>query len=457
MSQIQAVILAAGKGTRMKSSLPKVLHQILGRPMVQYVIDACTQAGVSKPILVVGHGAEQVREAVGDQANYALQLEQLGTGHAVLQAEALLQGFDGNVLVLCGDTPLLEEATLSGLIRHHRETGAAATVLSAVMENPRGYGRIIRDDNGGVARIVEEKDASPTEQAIREINTGSYCFAASDLMAALKQLTPENAQGEYYLTDVLEILNKKGQKVEGYVAVNPQETMGINDRVQLAQAATSIRDRINTAHMVAGVTLTDPAATYIEPGVEIGPDTVIYPNTHLQQKARIGSGCTVGPNSRIVGSIIGDGTSVDSSIVLDSTVGSKCTIGPFAYLRPATTLADRVKVGDFVELKKSTIGEGSKVPHLSYVGDATVGTGVNIGAGTITCNYDGFNKFQTVIQDNAFIGSNTNLVAPVEVGKGAVVAAGSTLTTDVPEGALGVARGKQRNISGWTDKRPRKN
>lgn len=453
MSQIQAVVLAAGKGTRMKSSLPKVLHCILGRPMVQYVIDACAQAGVTKPILVVGHGAEQVKVEIGDQAAYALQQEQLGTGHAVLQAEGSLQGLEGDVLVLCGDTPLLKGSTILSLVEHHRNNKASATVLSAFMENPKGYGRIIRDAKGRLNRIVEEKDANSEEKAVREVNTGSYCFAARELLEALKQLTPENAQGEYYLTDVLEILNKKGKKVEGYPAVNSQETMGINDRVQLAQATAIIRESINTSHMREGVTLTDPATTYIEPGVTIGADTIIYPNTHLQKQTQIGSGCTIGPNSRIVDSLVGDGTSIDSSIVLESTLGKNCIVGPFAYLRPATKLADRVKVGDFVELKKSTIGEGSKVPHLTYVGDATVGSGVNIGAGTITCNYDGFNKFPTVIQDNAFIGSNTNLVAPVEVGKGAVIAAGSTLTADVPEGALGVARGRQRNVPGWTKKR----
>lgn len=453
MSQVQAVVLAAGKGTRMKSAVPKVLHKILGKPMVQYVLDSCCEIGVDKPILVVGHGAQQVKETIGEQAHYVIQAEQLGTGHAVMQAEALLRDFTGDVLVVCGDTPLLQGNTLAALLERHRKQKASATVLTAVMENPAGYGRIIRDQANRVSRIVEHKDATKQEKAIKEVNTGTYCFAAGELLAALRQITPNNAQGEYYLTDVLEILNNAGKNVEGFIVGSAEETMGINDRAQLAVAAQKLQERINLRHMLAGVTLTDPATTYIEPGVIIDEDTIIEPNTHLQGKTVIGSGCTIGPNTRIVDSTVAEGVEIQFSVVLESTIGRECTIGPYAYLRPGTVLDSKVKVGDFVEIKKSHIGAGSKVPHLSYVGDATVGTGVNIGAGTITCNYDGVHKYPTIIKDSAFIGSNTNLVAPVEVGKGAVIAAGSTITSDVPEAALGVARGRQRNILRWAGKR----
>lgn len=453
MSQIQAVVLAAGKGTRMKSALPKVLHKILGKPMVQFVLDSCCAIGVDKPILVIGHGAQQLKETIGDQTHYVTQAEQLGTGHAVLQAETLLKDFTGDVLVVCGDTPLLQGNTLAALWEHHRQQKASATVLTAIMANPSGYGRIVRDPENRVCRIVEHKDATDQEKIINEINTGTYCFAAGELLTALHQLTPNNAQGEYYLTDVLEILRQRGKHVEGFITGDAEETMGINDRVQLAAATRKIQDRINLGHMLAGVTLEDPAATYIEPGVIISEDTVIRPNTYLQGKTMIASGCIIGPNTRIVDSRIEEGSEIQFSVVLESTIGKDCTIGPFAYLRPGTVLETKVKVGDFVEIKKSTIGAGSKVPHLSYVGDATVGTGVNIGAGTITCNYDGVHKYPTIIKDSAFIGSNTNLVAPVEVGEGATVAAGSTITCDVPAEALGVARGKQRNILRWAGKR----
>ncbi len=453
LSQVRAVVLAAGKGTRMKSALPKVLHEILGKPIVQYVIDSCVEIGIEKPILVIGHGAEQVKETIGDQVSYVLQEEQLGTGHAVLQAEALLQDFTGDVLIVCGDTPLLQASTLSKLLTYHHQHTAQATVLTAIMDDPTGYGRIIRDQLGQVTSIVEEKDATDQERTIPEINTGTYCFAAEPLLAALHQLTPNNAQGEYYLTDVLALLNQSGKVVQGYRVTVADETMGINDRVQLAIATRKIQERINLGHMLSGVTLIDSATTYIETAVQLGQDTIIYPNTMLQGKTTIGSGCILGPNTKVTDSTVGAGTNIQYTVVLESQIGQECNVGPFAYLRPGTVLGDQVKVGDFVEIKKSYIGTGSKVPHLSYVGDATVGTGVNIGCGTITCNYDGVNKYPTIIKNDAFIGSNTNLVAPVEVGEGAVVAAGSTITTDVPEQALGVARAKQRNIPSWKNKK----
>lgn len=456
MSQVRAVVLAAGKGTRMKSALPKVLHKILGKAMVKFVLDACCAIGVDKPILVIGHGAEQVKETLGEQAHYIIQEEQLGTGHAVLQAESLLRDFAGDVLVVCGDTPLLQGKTLAALWEYHRQQKASATVLTGIIENPAGYGRIVRDKTNRVCKIVEHKDASDQEQAIKEINTGTYIFAAGDLLSALHQLKPNNAQGEYYLTDVLEILNQAGKNIEGFITADADENMGINDKAQLAVAARKIQERINLQHMLAGVILTDPNSTYIEPDVSIGEDSIILPNTHLQGNTLIASGCTIGPNTRIVDTTISEGCEIQFSVVLESIIGQYCTVGPYAYLRPGAILHSNVKVGDFVEIKKSTIGVGSKVPHLSYIGDATVGTGVNIGAGTITCNYDGVHKFPTVINDNAFIGSNTNLVAPVEVGEGATVAAGSTITSDVPEAALGVARGKQRNILRWRKNKPEK-
>lgn len=455
MSEVQAVILAAGKGTRMKSAQPKVLHRILGKPMVEYVVDSCLEAGADQPILVIGHGNEAVREAMGDRVRYVLQEQQLGTGHALLQTENELKGFSGDILVVCGDTPLLRGKTLTGLLEFHRSQGASATVLTTIMPNPAGYGRIVRDSAGSLVKIVEDKDASEAEKTIREINTGTYCFSGDRLLAALRQVTPNNAQGEYYLTDVLGILKKEGMRVEAYTTADSAETMGINDRAQLAAAAALIRERINREWMLAGVTLEDPDTTYIDAGVTIGPDTVICPNTHLQGRTQIGRDCIIGPNTRIADSKVEEETQIQFAVVLESQISRNCTIGPFAYLRPGTVLEPQVKVGDFVEIKKSRIGTKSKVPHLSYVGDADVGSGVNIGCGTITCNYDGVNKHPTVIRDSAFIGSNTNLVAPVEVGEGAVIAAGSTITSDVPGGALGVARGKQRNILRWVGRKQR--
>ena len=450
---LAAVILAAGKGTRMKSRLPKVLHKICGQPMIAYVLNAVEKAGIKKIVVVTGHGNQRVAQVVGESAAIALQSEQLGTGHALLQAGPFLADFQGDILVVCGDTPLITPATLAGLAAEHASAGAAATVLTAEVDDPRGYGRVQRDAGGRVARIVEEKDATTEEKRVREINTGIYCFSAAGLFEALAGLTPANAQGEYYLTDIVGLYVEKGLLVRAVTVKDPGEVAGINDRLQLAGAEHAIRYRVLEDLMLSGVTVIDPASTFVDRGVQIGPDTVIYPYTMIEGNTVVGEDCSVGPGTRLVDARVGDDVNIQNSIVLDSSIGDGSSIGPFAYLRPGTVVGKAVKVGDFVEIKKSQIGDGSKVPHLSYLGDAVVGEKVNVGAGTITCNYDGQKKWPTHIGDGAFIGSNTNLVAPVRIGAGAVVGAGSTITKDVPEGALGVERAKQTVLPGWAGKR----
>lgn len=452
MSQVSAVILAAGKGTRMKSERPKVLHQVCGLAMVEWVIQACEEIGVNRPVLIVGHGAEQVREQVADRVFYAEQKEQLGTGHAVLQSRDLLRDFIGDVLVLCGDTPLISAETLKSLLENHLHNNSVATVLTAEVPDPTGYGRILRDELGQVKAIVEQKDATPDQLSINEVNTGIYCFNNQRLFSALEQIRPNNAQGEYYLTDVLEILRAEGEKISGLVMADHVEMLGVNDRIQLAEAQAIMQQRICRKLMVEGVSLIDPKATYVGAQVKIGPDTVIYPNVHIEGQTTIGSNCILGANCRIIDSTIGNQVEIQQSVLIEAEVGEECSIGPYAYLRPGTKLLGMNKIGDFVEIKKSVIGKGSKVPHLSYVGDSILGVDVNIGAGTITCNYDGKNKWTTIIGDRAFIGSNSNLVAPVEIGAGALIGAGSTITKDVPEKALGIARGKQKNIADYSEK-----
>lgn len=448
--ELAAVILAAGKGTRMKSELPKVLHRVCGKPMITHVLDVVTEAGAGKIITVVGHRGDDVAAVLGDRSDVALQAEQLGTAHALMQVELALQGFSGLIMVVCGDTPLITVPTLSSLVRRHRDTGAAITVCTAVVDDPTGYGRVIRGKDDRVLRIVEQRDALPEELAVREINTGIYCFEARGLFRALSRLKPNNIQGEYYLTDIIDLYVKEGRVVGAKMVPDAAETQGINDRKQLAQAEAVLRQRINHRLMETGVTIMDPGSTFIDNQVRVGQDTVIYPFTIIEGDTQIGVNCIVGPSSRLVNVRLGDGSAVQSSIVLDSELGPGCQVGPFAYIRPGCKLAGAVKVGDFVELKKAVIGEGSKVPHLSYLGDVQLGRGVNVGAGTITCNYDGKNKYQTRIGDHAFIGSNTNLVAPVEVGERAVIGAGSTITKNVPAESLGVARGRQKNLTGWT-------
>lgn len=447
-----AVILAAGQGTRMKSKLPKVLHKALGKPMVQWVIDILSQAGVEDKIAVLGHGGEQVASVVEGQASIVYQREQLGTGHAVMQAAPALEENNDCVLVICGDTPLLRAETIQALIAQHQAEGNAVTLLTAYAENPTGYGRIIRDAQQ-IKAIVEQKDATEEQKLVNEINTGTYCFDQKFLLQYLSALDTNNAQKEYYLTDLIRIANEHTLPVGGYVLSDFSESLGVNNRIQLSQAEAVLRRRKCEEVMTAGVTLIDPAATYIGADVVIGNDTIIYPNVVLEGKTVIGSDNVIGMNCRFVDSVIGDGNDIQSTVITESTVGNGCKIGPMAYLRPGTVLADKVKIGDFVEVKKSQVGEGSKIPHLSYVGDSVVGSGVNIGCGTITCNYDGVHKYQTTIKDGAFIGSNTNLVAPVTVEENAFIGAGSTITKDVPNSALAVTRADLRVKENWRKKK----
>lgn len=452
MSLVTAVILAAGRGKRMRSSHPKVLHRVGGRPMLLHVCEAARMAGVENQLLVVGHGKEELIDTLPG-FNYIVQKQQMGTGHAVLQAKNAVSAKSESVLVLCGDTPLLTGDTLASLIRHHEETAATATILTAVFEDPQGYGRIVRGASGDVEKIVEHRDASPEELLINEVNSGTYIFEKDCLFDALENLTPDNDQKEYYLTDVIHQFFSRGRRVSAFKSADALEVRGINDRMQLAQAEQVLRDRRNRELMLSGVTLIDPATTYVDPEVTIGQDTVIYPNTLIEGNCAIGSDCEIGPNCHFRNVAIGEGSYIWHSVLLDSTFGRGCKIGPFAYVRPGSELSDNVKIGDFVEVKKSKIGAGSKVPHLTYVGDSILGTGVNVGAGTITCNYDGIKKSQTIIHDNVFIGSNSNLVAPVEIGRGSYIAAGSTITEDVPESSLAIARERQTTKEGWAAKK----
>lgn len=452
---LATVILAAGKGTRMKSKLPKVLHKVCGSTMLSYVIDAAAGAGVKKIIVVVGYGADVVAREVEGRAQVAHQAEQLGTAHALMQAGPFLSDFKGQLLVLCGDTPLIEAGTLLELINSHRTSGAAATVLTAMMDDPTGYGRVVRDNGGGVVRIIEQKDASPEEKGIREVNTGVYCFECDGLFEALSRLSPVNAQGEYYLTDIIEMNVRGGRRVGAVTAENPAEITGINDRVQLSEAERYMRGRILKDLMLSGVTVVDPASTFVDRKVQIGRDTVIYPFTFIEGNTVIGEDCIIGPGSRLINAVVGNGVSIQNSVVTESSMEDGCSIGPFSHLRPGNNLGREVKVGNFSEVKKSVVGDRSKVPHLSYVGDATIGKNVNIGAGTITCNYDGRNKWPTSIDDDVLIGSNTNLVAPVKIGSRSVTGAGSTITRDVPAGSLAVERAKAKVIPDW-DKRDKR-
>ncbi|MEF2097882.1 bifunctional UDP-N-acetylglucosamine diphosphorylase/glucosamine-1-phosphate N-acetyltransferase GlmU [Bacillus sp. CFBP9009] len=445
MSNRYAIILAAGQGTRMKSKLYKVLHPVCGKPMVQHVIDQVNQLQIEEIVTVIGHGAEKVQEQLGDSCKYALQEQQLGTAHAVMQAESVLSAKSGTTLVICGDTPLIKAETMKELIALHEQSQAKATILTAYADNPAGYGRVLRGEGGLVEKIVEHKDASDEERYVKEINTGTYCFDNQALFSALKKVSNENVQGEYYLPDVIEILKEEGEVVTAFQSSDFEETLGVNDRVALSQAEQVLRKRINETHMRNGVTIIDPLTTFIEADVQIGQDTVINPGSFIKGKSIIGQDCLIGPNSEISNCEIGDGTEVLQSVVHESSIGSFVKIGPFAHVRPQSDIKDSVKIGNFVEIKKTVFGKGSKVSHLSYIGDAEVGENVNIGCGSITVNYDGKNKYLTKIEDNVFIGCNSNLVAPVTVGEGAYVAAGSTITQDVPQDALSVARARQVN------------
>ncbi|HSH24188.1 MAG TPA: bifunctional UDP-N-acetylglucosamine diphosphorylase/glucosamine-1-phosphate N-acetyltransferase GlmU [Massilibacterium sp.] len=452
MNKRFAVILAAGQGTRMKSKLYKVLHQVCGKPMVEHVVDQVSGLGCEKIVAIVGFGAEKVKERLGDRVEYAYQEEQLGTGHAVLMAEENLAQYDGETLVVCGDTPLITTETMEALLKTHQQRGAKATILTAQMENPTGYGRIIRNKEGFVERIVEEKDATDAEKEVTEINTGTYCFDNRFLFEALQKVGNDNAQGEYYLPDVIEILKNEGETIAAHVTASFEETIGVNDRVALSVAEEIMRKRINEKHMRQGVTIIDPNNTYISADTEIGRDTIIYPNTTLSGRVVIGEDCLIGPNTEIENATIGQETVIKQSVVEDSFVGNRVKIGPFAHLRPASEILDDVKIGNFVEVKKSVLKKGAKASHLSYIGDAEIGENVNLGCGSITVNYDGVHKFKTIVEDDAFIGCNSNLIAPVLIEKGAYIAAGSTITNDVPHGALSIARARQVNKEGYAEK-----
>jgi bifunctional UDP-N-acetylglucosamine pyrophosphorylase/glucosamine-1-phosphate N-acetyltransferase len=448
--QLAAVILAAGQGKRMKSKLPKVLHSLAGKPMIKHVLTLCQDLGAEPIVSVVGHGAELVQKTLEpDQVKFAMQKQQLGTGHALSCAAAQLAKFSGNLLLLCGDTPLLKLSSLRELLKHHQSSQAGITVLTAKMPDPTGYGRIIRCSEG-VTKIVEEKDATSGEKAITEINTGIYLFKAPEVFEHLKQLGNNNAQGEYYLTDIIAAARGAGTRVEALILDQAEEAMGINDRIQLAEAETTMRKRINERHQSAGVTLVDPSATYIEMDVTIEADTVIYPNVHLRGQTKIGCNCIIEPGVVVTDCVIGDGVHLKpGSVLSESLVGNDCTIGPMAHLRPGTELSGNNKLGNFVETKKATFGKRSQASHLTYIGDSSVGENVNIGCGTITCNYDGVNKYRTTIEDDVFVGSDTQFIAPVTIGRGSLIAAGSTITKDVPADALAIARTEQKNIEGW--------
>lgn len=452
MSELAAIILAAGKGTRMKSKLPKVLHKLSGKPMLEHVLEAADEAGADDKIVIVGFGSEKVTEFLGTRARVAVQGEQLGTGHAVLQARDLLGDTQGTALILCGDTPLLEGAELKKFYETHLKSGAGVSVLTAEAPDPFGYGRILRDEAGQVTGIVEEKDATPEQRKITEINTGIYCVEMPLLFDLLVNLKNDNAQGEYYLTDILAECLERGRKVAGIKTGDFDMVMGINSRRQLAVAQKVMNARIVGKLMDEGVTVMDPDSTFVEKGVKVGRDTVLYPFTWLEGETEIGEDCEVGPQVRFTNVKVGSDTHIQFVYAHDCQVGNGVHMGPFDHLRPNTVIGDKVKMGNFVEVKNSNVGVGTKLPHLQYIGDSDIGSGVNMGCGTITVNYDGKVKHRTVIEDDAFVGCNSNLVAPVTIGKGSYIAAGSTITKDVPENALGVAREKQVNIPGWAEK-----
>ena len=450
--QRHAIILAAGKGTRMKSKKYKVLHEVAGKSMIEHVLNSVKQSGVNHIVTIVGHGAESVKETLGEQSLYSFQEEQLGTAHAVKTAQEHLADKEGTTLVVCGDTPLITSKTLQSLIDHHEGTNSQVTVLSASTSQPHGYGRIVRDSNHLLQRIVEEKDACDIEREINEISSGIFAFDNQVLFDKLAQVKNDNAQGEYYLPDVLSLILEDGGKAEIYHTDDFDEIMGVNDRVMLSEAEKAFQKRINDFHMRNGVTILDPNSTYIGPDVEIGMDTTIEPGVRIGGHTTIGEDVLIGQYSEINNSTIHSNANIKQSIINDSIVGEKTKVGPFAQLRPGSNLGADVKVGNFVEVKKASLKDGAKVSHLSYIGDAEIGERTNIGCGSITVNYDGVNKFKTIVGKDAFIGCNTNLIAPVTVGDHTLIAAGSTITDDIPEDSLALARARQVNKEGYLKK-----
>jgi bifunctional UDP-N-acetylglucosamine pyrophosphorylase/glucosamine-1-phosphate N-acetyltransferase len=457
MSDVHVVILAAGKGTRMKSARPKVLHRVAGIPMIEYVLDTARSLAPRSTIVVVGHQADSVKAALDTHVglDFVVQEPQRGTAHALLTTESRLKLQTGTLVLLSGDVPLLSADTLKNLVEKHRNSSAAATVITATVDQPHGYGRIVRSGQQ-IARIVEERDATPAEREIQEINSGIYALDLAGLFDAVRSVGTANSQQEYYLPDLVAIYRRKGLIVETTRVSNPQEIQGINSRIELSAVSRVVRQAKNTELMKAGVTLEDPATIYIDPDVQVGADTIIHPGVALERGTVVGSECEIHSGVRIARSTIGDRTVVfDHCVITDTVVSRDASVGPFAHLRNGVTIGEAAKVGNFVELKKTALGAGSKAMHLAYLGDAVIGTKVNIGAGTITCNYDGVRKHQTTIEDGAFIGSDSQLIAPVTIGEGAYVGTGTTVRENVPAGALSVSAGKQRNIEGWVEKKLR--
>jgi len=452
-NDLEVIILAAGLGTRMKSAKIKILHRAAGRPIIDYVLDLASEVCDGPPVMVVGHQRDDVQKAVGERARYAVQDDPRGTGHAVLQATPLLAA-DGSVLILSGDVPLTRAETLSRLIEQHQREKNALTFLTMRVDQPAKYGRIVRDASGSVQRVVEAKDATPEQLAINEVNGGIYLFEKDGLADLLRALTPNNKQGEYYLTDLIAMLRDAGRRVGTVLVDDPIETLGVDSRAQLATAEAEIQRRVVTKLMTDGVTFRNPNTVVIDSTVTIAPDTVVYPYVTLEGTTKIGRSCVIEPGVHLINVNVGDDVHIKTGTVAEeAAIENEASVGPYAHLRPGTVLGKHVKVGNFVETKKAVFGEGAKASHLSYIGDAEVGADVNIGAGTITCNYDGVNKHKTTIEDGVFIGSDTQLVAPVRIGKGAYVGAGSTITKDVPPEALALTRVPQRNIEGWAKKR----
>ncbi|MDL2220534.1 bifunctional UDP-N-acetylglucosamine diphosphorylase/glucosamine-1-phosphate N-acetyltransferase GlmU [Eubacteriales bacterium OttesenSCG-928-N14] len=455
MEHTMFVIMAAGEGKRMKSDMAKVLHQVGGKPMIERVITAANNAGAVKPIVVVGAHREQVMEYLGEDATICIQQQQLGTGHAVQMAAEHLKDHDGYTVILAGDMPLIDGGTLKQLQQQAQSENAAAIVLTTRMDDPTGYGRMVKDERGNVLKIVEEKDATAKEQEIEEVNSSVYCIRTQPLLACLDELDNDNAQGEYYLTDCIAMLVAKGYKV-GTWMVPSYLCMGVNDRLQLAQAERILKRMVNETHLMNGVTMLDPNTAYIGEDVTIGKDVILHPNVCIMGDSVIEKGCVIGAGSQIHNSIIGPNTMVESAVMHEATVGANCNIGPYAYLRPDSVVGDNCKVGAYTEMKNASLGNGSKLPHLSYAGDCDIGENTNIGCGVVFVNYNGMHKYRSTVGDSCFIGSNVNLVAPVHVGDGAFVAAGTTVTEDVEAGALCIGRSKQVVKPGWADEKRKK-
>ena len=452
MSKKYGIVLAAGKGTRMKSERHKVLHPVLGRSMIDHAITSLEKVGIDQIVTVIGYEADSIKTEIGERSLYAMQAEQLGTAHAVMMAKHLLADLEGTTIVTYGDVPLLTEQTLSRLFEYHQAGKATLTILTAKTDNPTGYGRIVRDEFGNILSIVEEKDATKAEQQIKEINTGVCCYDNKILFEALKKVNKNNAQGEYYLTDLVSIIGQMGLKVTAYTNEDFEETLGINDRIQLSEAEKILRKRINKNHMRNGATLIDPDNTYIGMDVTIAADVTIYPGTVLTGKTSIGKNSVIGANSQLHHAVIGENTYINASVISHSEIGDHTTVGPYAHIRMNTEIGNGVRIGNFVEVKKSVYKDGAKSAHLSYIGDATLGENVNIGCGAITVNYDGKNKHQTIIGANTMVGCNANLIAPLIIEPNAYIAAGSTINKNVPENALAIARSKQENMAGYAAK-----